>query len=64
MKFEDDVCRKNLFSMMTEKAKILVKTTNQGVKAIKEDDVFGINSEFQSRVNRISMPLPVAEQVY
>ena len=64
MKFEDDVCKKNLFSLMFKNSKILQKITNQESKSIKDDDIFGINQAFTSAHKKVVVPVPVVEVVY
>ena len=64
MKFEDDVCKKNLFSLMFKNSKILKKITNTESKSIKDDDMFSVNTEFNSQLKKVVVPIPVVEVVY
>lgn len=64
MKFEDDVCKKNIFSLMQEKAKVLRKITNPEQKAIADDDTFEVNTSFTSQLKRVTVPVPITETVY
>lgn len=64
MKFEDDVCKKNLFSLMHKNSRILVRAENQDQKSISEADVFVVNQDFSSQLKRIQVPVPVIETAY
>lgn len=64
MKFEDDVCKKNIFSLMMKNAKILKKVTNSESKAISDDDIFEVNNDFTSQFIKITVPTPIVETVY
>ena len=64
MKFEDDVCKKNIFSLMMKNAKILKKVTKSESKAIADDDIFEVNDDFTSQFIKITVPTPIVETVY
>ena len=64
MKFEDDVCKKNIFSLMMKNSKVLKKLTSPDSKSILDEDKFTVNDEFTSQLRKITVPVPIVETVY